>query len=115
MGHLVATWLNNLIYLASDQAVRQSRPMGLLRCFFFLFFFFAFSLTWDHMGVTFQSMSPLKVHSTFTPQIPCMLLGTVSVKLVKRIMKFRIVALFVLYLEDLARQSIGNHEMCAIS
>ncbi len=65
--------------------------------------FFSFSLTWDHtMRVKFQITSPLKVRIRFTLQNSCILLGWVSTKIVKRIVKFKILGFWPVFVLLLA-------------
>ena len=45
------------------------------------------------MGGKFQTISPLNVHTRFTPKNSCILLDRVSTKVVERSVKFKILSL----------------------
>ncbi len=59
--------------------------------------FFSFSLTWDYMGVKSFKMTSLKVHILFAPPNSCVLLERISTKVVKRTVKFDILANFLFF------------------
>ena len=62
----------------------------------FIYFFFWFLLTWDHnvQKEKIKTTSPLKVHNKLTPPNSCILLGRVSTKVFKRIVKSEIFRIF---------------------
>ncbi len=59
-----------LLGRASTKVVQR---IAKFQIFEFLPLFFSFSLTWDHMGIKFQTTS-LKEHTRFAPQNSCIFL-----------------------------------------
>ncbi len=88
---------------ASDSLLKKScillrrvstKELGFFCCCCIFFIFFSFLLTWDHVGVKYQTTS-LKEHIRFSSQYSWTLLGRVSTKFVERIVKFEILNVWI--------------------